>query len=260
MIVLAVDDEYFMLDMLVKALNASPDVESVYAFSACSAALEWVASNRVDAAFLDINMRGMTGIELARHIRAVQPECSIVFCTGYSDYAVDAFRLRASGYVMKPVTPQAVQTEIEFIKKRYESPSAKALTARCFGTFEVLAQGAPLHFKRTKTKELLAYLIDRNGAGVTSKQICAVLWEDDFLQTKHMNYFWQLLDDLRQTLRDAGAEQVLTKTGNSYAINTDQLDCDYYQHLKTGSPAFHGEYMTQYSWAEETAGFLFHHR
>ena len=81
MIVLAVDDEYFMLDMLVKALNASPDVEAVYAFSACSAALEWVASNRVDAAFLDINMRGMTGIELARHIRAVQPECSIVFCS-----------------------------------------------------------------------------------------------------------------------------------------------------------------------------------
>lgn len=255
MIALAVDDEYLMLGMLTNAVKASPDIEAVHEFSSCSAALECVAVNHIDVAFLDINMRGMSGLELAEQIQLMQPHCKIIFCTGYSEYAIDAFKIHVSGYLMKPITAQAVQNEIDHIKR--VPLSGKALTVKCFGNFEVLARGEPLRFKRTKTKELFAYLVDRNGAGVTAKQICAVLWEDDLTETKHMNYFWQLLDDLRHTLKEASAERVLLKIGNSYAIDTEQLDCDYIQYLKVGYPAFRGEYMTQYSWAEQTTGFLY---
>ena len=252
---LAVDDEALMLDMLTKAILASPDIADVHDFSSCAAALEWVSRNPVDVAFLDISMRGMGGIELASRIQDLYPDCKIVFCTGYSEYAVDAFRLHVSGYIMKPVTAEAVQTEINFIKGVFSR--SKKLEVKCFGHFEVLCKGEPLHFKRTKTKELLAYLVDRNGAGVTARQICAALWENDLADSKHMNYFWQLLDDLRSTLKTAESEEVLIKVGNRYAVDTDQMDCDYFKHLKTGVPAFRGEYMTQYSWAEETAGFLY---
>lgn len=255
MIALAVDDEFLMLEMLTNAIIASPDIDSVYDFSSCTAALDWARRNKPDVAFLDISMRGMGGIELAEKIQEIHPNCKVVFCTGYSEYAVDAFRLHVSGYIMKPVTPQAVQTEIDYIKGGLSR--SKTLEIKCFGSFEVLSQGKPLRFKRSKTQELLAYLVDRNGAGVTARQICAALWEDDLADSRHMNYFWQLLDDLRSTLRSIDAENILVKVGNRYAVDTDSIDCDYVRHLKTGLPAFRGEYMSQYSWAEETAGFLY---
>lgn len=255
MIALAVDDERLMLDALVKAVSASPDIEGIHSFTGCTSALEWATNNPVDVAFLDISMRGMGGMGLAEKLQSIRPDCKIVFCTGFSEYAVDAFKIHVSGYLMKPITAQAVQGEIDHIKG--EKAKAKVLTVKCFGTFEVLSSGEPLHFRRTKAKELFAYLVDRNGAGVTAKQICTVLWEDGEDEGRHMNYLWQLLDDLRRTLASVHADGVLLKTGTCYAVDTKRLDCDYYQHLKTGHPAFRGEYMAQYSWAEETSATLY---
>ncbi|MGM9613974.1 MAG: response regulator [Oscillospiraceae bacterium] len=254
MIALTVDDERPMLDALTAAVKASPDISTVTEFSSCTAVLDWIADNRVDVAFLDISMRGMGGLALAKKIAEAQPGCRIVFCTGHSEYAVEAFRLHVSGYLMKPVTAQAVQAEIDHIKG--EKAKEKLLTVRCFGNFEVFSHGEPLYFRRTRTKELLAFLVDRNGAGVTARQICATLWEEDTEDAKNLNYLYQLFDDLRHALRSAGAESILLKNGISYALDTARLDCDYYQYLKTGQPDFLGEYMTQYSWAEETCAML----
>ena len=174
--VIAVDDEVIMLETLVNAIKASPDVKDVTGFTSCTKALQWVESNPVDIAFLDISMRGMGGLILAERIMALWPQCKVVFCTGYSEYAVSAFQMHVSGYLLKPITVQSVQKEIDYIKKEYSKE--KMLTVRCFGNFEVFYKGEPLRFKRTKTKELLAFLIDRRGSAVTSKQICAKLWED----------------------------------------------------------------------------------
>ena len=104
MIAITVDDERPMLNALTEIVKASPDIDEVYDFSACSAALEWIESNSADVAFLDINMRGMGGLALAEKITEIQTDCKIVFCTGYEEYALDAIQLRCSGYLMKPIT------------------------------------------------------------------------------------------------------------------------------------------------------------
>ena len=255
MIAIAVDDEKLMLYALVKAIKASPDISAVAEFTSCSKALEWVSSNNPDVAFLDINMRGMGGMELAQRILEIRPDCKIVFCTGYEKYAVEAFKLRVSGYLMKPVSAEDVQDEINHIKG--VRAKEKSLTVKCFGNFEVYFQGEKLSFKRTKTKELLAYLIDRKGAGVTAKEISARLWNDDGDDEKKHNYLRQLLLDLRQTLEAAGCSDVFHQSSYSYYIDPEKFDCDYFSYLKTGNPEFFGEYMTQYSWAEETCALLF---
>lgn len=254
MIALAVDDEKPMLEALIRAVEASPDVTEVNAFGTCSQALEWASVHPADLAFLDISMRGMGGMALAEKLKELWPDCKIIFCTGYSEYAVDAFGLHASGYLMKPITAEAVQKEIDHIKG--VQVREKLLTVKCFGNFEVYAKGIPLSFKRTKTKEVLAFLVDRNGAGVTTSQICARLWDNNTDDRKNKNYLYQLLIDLQNTLGDCGAEKVLIKTSNSYLVDPERMDCDYYSYLKTGEPAFLGEYMSQYSWAEETAALL----
>lgn len=254
MIAIAVDDERPMLQALTEAVSASPDIRQVFSFSSCSAALEWLETGNADVAFLDISMRGMGGLALAEKINHLQPGCKIVFCTGYEQYALDAIQLRCSGYLIKPITAQAVQKELDHMKK--QPVADKVLTIKCFGTFEVFHKGQALTFKRTKAKELLAVLIDRNGAGMTGKQICAVLWPEDSDDTKNMDYFRHLMQELRNTLDAVGAGNVLCQERYQYRIDPAQISCDYHSYLQYGVPTFYGEYMTQYSWAESTCGLL----
>ena len=254
MIAIAVDDEILMLGALVKAINASPDIAEVSKFSNCDEALACVKNNAVDVAFLDINMRGIGGLELAERIVEMRPECKIVFCTGYEEYAIPAFKLHASGYLMKPISAEDVQGEIDNIKGLVKKE--KLLTVRCFGNFEVYAKGEKLTFKRLKTKELFAFLVDRNGAGMTAKQICAVLFPDDTDDNKNSVYLRQLVLDLKNTLKAVGAESVLRHETPCYRVDTSLIQCDYTSYLETGKPEFRGEYMTQYSWAEETCAML----
>jgi len=253
MIAIAVDDEILMLGALTAAVKASPDISEVIQFSGCEEAFDFAKNHPVDIAFLDINMRGMGGLTLAKKIISVCPDCKIVFCTGYEEYAIPAFRLHASGYLMKPVSAEDVQAEIDNIKGIRQRE--KALSVKCFGNFEVYVKGEKLTFKRSKTKELLAFLIDRNGAGVTVAEIGVALWENDEEQRNH-NYIHQLFRDLRQTLRAIGAEDVFERNNYLYSVNIQKIDCDYINYLQTGKPEFFGEYMSQYSWAEETCGLL----
>ena len=251
---IAVDDEIYMLETLQEAVSASSDIEQTEAFSTCSAALAYAAENPVDIAFLDINMRGIGGLGLAEKLMELQPRCKIIFCTGYQEYAVSAFQLHVSGYLMKPITAEAVQKEIDHIKG--VKATEKLLTIKCFGNFEVLYNGEDLPFRRKKAKELLAVLVDRNGAGMTAKQICAILFPEDTDDSKNAAYLRQLVLDLKNTLKTIRAEEVLRHETPYYRLDTNLVKCDYISFLETGKPKFHGEYMTQYSWAEETCAML----
>ena len=253
MIAVAVDDEPLMLGALARAISASPDITTVAEFSDCEKTLEYLKTNPADIAFLDINMRGMGGLALAEQIMQLDPRCRIVFCTGYEEYALSAFQLHVSGYLLKPISAQDVQREIDHIKglRQQEKP----LEVKCFGNFEVYANGEKLTFKRSKTKELFAFLVDRNGAGVTVAEIGVALWENDKEQ-KTQNYIHQLFHDLRQTLGAIGMEDVFERNNYLYSINPNKIQCDYFNYLQWGKPEFFGEYMHQYSWAEGTCGLL----
>ena len=251
---IAVDDELYMLETLEEAIRASSDIAQVECFTSCSAALAYATEHPVDVAFLDINMRGIGGLGLAEKLKELQPRCKIIFCTGYGEYAVSAFQLHVSGYLMKPITAEMVQKEIDHIKGI--KATEKLLTIKCFGHFEVLYNGESLPFKRKKAKELLAVLVDRNGAGMTAKQICAILFPDDSDDAKNAAYLRQLVMDLKNTLKIIRAEDVLQHDTPYYRIDTNLVRCDYFSFLETGKPKFHGEYMAQYSWAEETCAML----
>ena len=254
MIAITVDDERPMLKALTDIVKSSPDIEAVHDFSACSAALEWISQNNADVAFLDINMRGMGGLALAEKITEIHHDCKIVFCTGYEEYALNAIQLRCSGYLMKPITYEAVQKEIDHILSK--NSDAALLDVKCFGNFEVLKNGEALTFKRSKAKELFAVLVDRNGAGMSGKQICAVMWPENTDDVKNMDYLRHLVGDLKKALANVGAEKVFCQDGYNYRIDTSRINCDYHSFLKNGNPPFYGEYMTQYSWAEDTLSLI----
>ena len=155
---------------------------------------------------------------------------------------------------MKPVSVADIQEEIDNIKGIRQQ--GKLLTVKCFGNFEVLYNGEMLPFKRKKTKELFAVLVDCKGTGMTAKQICAVLFPEDMDDMKNTAYLRQLVLDLKNTLKSIGAEDVLCHQIPYYRIDTAKIQCDYLEYLETGTPRFLGEYMKQYSWAEETCAML----
>jgi two-component SAPR family response regulator len=243
---------------LQEAVSASSDIETVEAFSSCSAALAYATENPIDIAFLDINMRGIGGLGLAEKLLELQPQCKIVFCTGYKEYAVSAFQLHVSGYLMKPITPEAVQKEIDHIKG--VKATEKLLTIKCFGNFEVFAaDGEPIKFSRTKAKELFAYLVYRRGTSCSVRELAAVLFEDKEYSTKQMLYLQKIISSMMQTLKEHNAAHVIHKSYNAIAIDDAAVDCDYYRFLKMDVPSINtytGDFMTQYSWAEFVSGYL----
>ena len=108
--IIAVDDEKLALESLSRAIKAIVTEDEVVSFRYAEDALEYARENACDIAFLDIEMVGMSGVELAAELKKYNSEINIVFCTGYGNYRDAAFELHASGYLMKPITPEKVKT------------------------------------------------------------------------------------------------------------------------------------------------------
>ena len=103
----------------------------------------------------------MSGLEVAKQLKLWNPKINIIFVTAYDQYMLSAYKLRISGYLMKPVTKEDIAEELNNLRIPVMAKPENVLVAACFGNFEVFVNGESLSFTRSKTKELLAYLIDR---------------------------------------------------------------------------------------------------
>ena len=258
--IIAVDDEPLALGLLVRSIQEACPSAQINQFQSGHKALEFLGTNPCDVAFLDIHMRGIDGLTLAKKIKELNPQCNLIFVTCYSEYAGDALSLHASGYINKPVSPDAIQAELADLRHPVTSLPNVLLRIRCFGNFEVFtSNGEPIKFNRTKAKELFAYLVYRRGTSCSSRELAAVLFEDTEYSTKQMLYLQKIVSSMMQTLREHNAANVIHKTYNAIALSDEFVDCDYYRFLKMDVPSINtytGEFMTQYSWAEFVAGYL----
>ncbi len=261
--ILAVDDEQIALKSLEIKLGQCSDSLDLTMFISPIKALQWVQTNHPDIAFLDINMRGLNGLELAVGIKKACPNCAIVFVTGYTEYAIDAFKIKANGYLVKPIDVEDLKKELEYAQKQIPlsavPSSSHRIYVQCFGNFEVFMDNKPIIFHRKKAKEVFAYLIDRKGASVSLAEIASVLWEDGMFGLSRANQIHTFLSDLVKTFKDLGEPNMIIKSRNAISVNVSLLDCDFYDCVGK-NPAtinqYTGEYMSQYSWAELTGGKL----
>lgn len=247
---LLVDDEPLVLKVLENAVAAALPGEELHSFTSAKAAMQYAETGKIDIAFLDINMRVMDGITMAKALTERYPEVNIIFCTGYLEYAAEALRLYCSAYLTKPITPDAVREALWHL--RYPIEQKKRVRFQCFGNFEVFCDEKPVEFRFRRTKELLAYLVDRNGASVTAQQILAAAFEDSISRV----YLYQLRGDLLQTLEALGVSDIIDEARGSVAIRRDRVQCDYYDYLDGKLDRKPTEYMTQYSFGEYTLANL----
>lgn len=260
MLIFAIDDERSALRVLHKAVAEAAPQAQIMDYASGIEAIGTMEKQSLcpDVVFTDIRMPRMDGLALAARIRAASPRTKVVFITAYAEYAVNAFRLRASGYVMKPVTAEDIREELKYIAPA-QPPMPDGLWVRCFGSFEVFWNREPVQFARRQTKELLAFLIDREGAMCTAEEIIAALWEDETDLAAAKNRLRQHISDLKNTLSGIGREDILARRSGQLSVLTDRIPCDFYRMMGGDMQwvnAWNGEYMKQYSWAEITEGRL----
>ena len=244
--ILLVDDEKLQLLRLEEAVKeVLPEAETL-SYSNPVKAFEDSKEEQIDIAFLDIEMPGLNGISLAKKLKSVNPKINIIFVTAYNNYAMEAMKMHASGYVSKPVSGEKIKEEVEGLRFPIELKPTKKLQIKCFGNFELFYEAKPLRFSYSKSKELFAYLVDREGSAININELNAVLWEED-----HKSYLRNLVADIQKTLKAVGCADVFVKSHNGYSIDVDKVDCDAYEYKKGNPDAirmYRGEYMNQYSW------------
>lgn len=258
--ILIVDDERNVLRDFISEAEEIPQIREILPFDDPRAALQYVTDGgQVDLAFLDINMPEIDGIELMKRLRELRPDLFITFLTAYSSYALDALELEANGYILKPFDRREIEHALQKYLRSHRHVPQNRIEIRTFGRFDLFVDGTAVHFSSSKAKELLALLVDKAGSNVSMDYLICHLWEDRPLDDKVKTLYRIALKNLRETLKTAGAEDILRESRNSRSIDSSKVSCDYFQLLKEDPAAwkrFDERYMEQYSWAEDTLAYL----
>ena len=253
---LVVDDEASAVEVLCKRLREvlGDDVVLLTARNGRKA-IDAMRREPVDVVFLDVEMPGMSGLEVAKHIKQKYPKTNVIMCTAYEQYALKAWELYVSGYIVKPASPDDIRKALNHLR----TPVVERLKVQCFGNFEVFFNGEIVVFGRSGAKELFAYLVNRRGAGVSSGELSEVLRSEAVEPELKKASVRKYVMEIRKALSRIGFEGTLRHTRDSYSVHPDRLDCDYYRFLE-GDPSavklYNGEYMSQYGWAEPTIAML----
>ena len=260
MTAICVDDEKLITDYLVSLCGNLPPLTEAKGFTRSRDALAWLRDNHADLAILDIDMPDMNGLTLAAQIKKISPDTAVIFLTGFAQYAVDAFELHASGYLMKPVSREKLAAEVAYaLSDRRAAPKEAHIRIQTFGGFDLFVNGKLVTFRQAKCKELLAFLVDRQGMSVTRSQAFSILWEDRLYDRPMQKQFDVILRSLRDTLKEKDVGDLIEMNKGTLRIRPEGVSCDAWRFFSGDADAvnaYRGEYMSAYSWASGTESFM----
>lgn len=257
---IVVDDEKAAIEVFKYEASGIDeiDIEGVF-YNGCDA-LDYDGLRNIDLAVLDIGLggQGMDGLELGSEIKKKNSNIMLIYITGDEKYAMEAIKRDAAGYIVKPYSSDKLRYAVEtarLLSKR----NKKKVVARTFGYFDLFVDEKPVMFKSAKAKELLAMLVDRHGGTVTTDQIIGTLWEDRPNDVSTQNLCCKICKTLQKELNDNGIGDMLITARGVRSLDTSKFECDLYKLLdgnKNVAGRYIGEYMMEYSWAENRAALL----
>lgn len=209
------------------------------------------------AVLTETNRIDFNGLCFARSVHERSPQTRVIFVTNDPSFAVPAFKTRAVGYLLAPLTQESIREE--FVDLGIFGGENHKVEAKTFGNFELFCDGKIIQFSRAKSKELLAYLIDKNGTTATGSELIVNLWEDKDVDRTTRSMLHNLVSDIKKTLLSYGISDVFETKRNAFRIKKERFICDYFDLLEGKKDAvrkFKGEYMSAYYWAEFTIGRL----
>lgn len=247
--IIYVDDEQPNLDNFKFTVKDFPEIKSLDMFRSGEEALEFARKNVVDVAFCDIEMPGLHGLALAEKLKIINPNTRAVFVTAYSQYAMDAWGVDATGYVMKPYLASDIKKELNKCKN-VPLPSNNRVVITTMPGFSVSAGGKAVNINSAKARELLALIVDAGDKGITSSEGIAALWPDRPNDANTQSLFRMTFKRLCDCLEDANADDIIESRGNRRFIRADMVDCDLYRILSGDAEEikkYSGLYLQEYN-------------
>ena len=220
MITLSVDDQQEVTNLMKKMLTKIDPNGTHLTASNMDEAFA-LLSDEVQIIFLDIEMPGLSGLEAADILQKRYKKLNVVFVTGHPEYSFPAHSVHPSGFLAKPVDEQDILRELKHLRYPIEEQKSQ-LRVRC-SPFAVFVGDKLLGFKSDRTVELFAYLVYRNGAICTNGELLGVLWEGNADKNGRLR---QLTMDMRDCLREIGAEDIIIKKYGKIGINTNLIEIE----------------------------------
>ncbi|MFJ8244267.1 response regulator [Peribacillus asahii] len=230
-----VEDEPLILSLLERLLSKHPSIEIVATFTSSKEALEQIPRLQCDALLLDIEMPGMTGLELAQKLVIEGIDVPVIFSTAYPQYALEAFSVQALDYVLKPMTPSIVQKIDDRLKryygvKRRESiEHSTQLKVQMFGNPIVHVNNDVVVKWPTKVTEELFYYFLLNKDEVCNKwKIIDAIWPN-LEEKRAVANLYNTIYRLRQVFSAMNVPLTIERVNEGYKFfGIDVLEVDWY--------------------------------
>lgn len=235
-----------------------PGIEVTEIFTDSSAALDHVMANRVEFALVEVEVGPMDGIELVRRMREINQDMIIIFVTEKCEYTLEALRAKADYFVIKPYEKDDIIDALDrakLLSKRLH----KRIYIRTFGRFDVFIDGKLVDFHNAKSKELFALCVDRMGGEVSMEEAVDKLWPDRDYDNRVKALYRKAVIGIHSLFETYNVPEVFCNHRGMCFLNDENVDCDYFDYLRKqgdGAGQYTGEYMFEYSWAEETNAWL----
>lgn len=233
---LLVDDEVHALKFLERLLVPYDSLDIVGACTNAEEALAALGREKVDVVFLDIEMRGMSGLEIAAQIERISPQTEIVFVTAYSQFALEAFELRAIDYLLKPLqrtrVEMMVQTLLKRMNRRLEKVphknGAAEVRIQMFYQLKLLTadgNALPIRWRTQKAMEMFALLLHNRGQAVYRWQLIDWLWpeigSEKASKLLHTSVYY-----LRQLIKEHLSQVRIHYENEGYRLEIGELQID----------------------------------
>ncbi|MEZ2660331.1 response regulator [Aneurinibacillus aneurinilyticus] len=273
-----VDDEKLALNYLEKLLSGHGDFEIIGKYQNPDQAFEAIVRDKPDVVFLDIEMPGTNGIEMAERLERCLHNINIVFVTAYDEHAIKAFELNAIDYILKPAQRSRLIKTVQRLLDTHKdsetaSPRARPVMIRCFQSLQIELpqshqQPVMIRWRTSKAQELFAYLLHYRGQLVRKDALLELFWpETDW--KKGFTQLYTTIYQVRKTLENTGADVHITSLDKGYRLDLNNVELDVQQweeginkalpitdntlseHLKLLN-LYQGDYLADYDylWAE----------
>jgi len=231
--VMLIDDEQLALDFLERQLSKIDHIEVVGKYFNPMVGKDNVLESKVDAVFLDVNMPGINGIDLAGQILELKPDIIIVFVTAYDQYAVDAFELNALDYIVKPIELERLKRTIDRIRLQKRTSLETLATNRKLyiqlcGELKMgksMSELKHVTWRTAKAQELFLYLLQNRGRLVRKSTLIELLWMD-FELKKAYSQLYTAIYHIRRTLRAFGTHFEIKSTMDGYILYVNDVQID----------------------------------
>lgn len=252
--IIVVDDEITALNTLLLYLVNRQDVAARMFLDDPYGAINSLRDHPADAAFLDIKMPTMNGIDLAKKMIEISPKLKVFFITAYTfdeQATAESIGKNFAGYCYKPYDKELLSRQLDILIEKTDSGKKRDIRIKTFNGFDVFINGNPIDFRNKKSKEMLAFAVTENGSYATMEETISALWPDKDPELARISYrdsIWKL----RRTLNENRLDCLVFFDRGRYRLNKEGVSCDYFDVLSGNSKVVSiVSYLPGYDWSVE---------